>query len=144
LISCICDYNDSPRLLDILLVSLLHPTTARVSIQHFLPNIISTTTQSSSQSNHLLNVLPFGQFNDEENTNNSIDDYESKVYAISNEGGNVKYHVNQNEQQINTNNNNNSSKQLFLLQSDQNVKPLGNPNVELNDESSELIVFSSN
>ena len=87
LISCLCDYNDLPRILDILLVSLLHPNTARISVQYFLNNAILA---SSSQ---LLSVLPF-DLNDDDSEQLNASNYESKVYAISNEGGNVKYHVN--------------------------------------------------
>ena len=45
-----------------------------------------------ASSANLLSVLPFSQVEDDEQSNAS--NYESKVYAISNEGGNVKYHVN--------------------------------------------------
>ena len=86
LLSCICDYNDLSRIIDILLVSLLHPNTARVSIQYYLNNVIWASSAN------LLSVLPFSQNDDDEQLNAS--NYESKVYAISNEGGNVKYHVN--------------------------------------------------
>lgn len=128
IVNCITDYNDLARLVDILLVSLMHPSTARVSIQYFLNNILNSTNKF--------------YLNEEENENcssssseNSLN-YESKVYAISNEGGNVKYHVNESmtNKSINSTHNN-SSQQMFMLtsldQSLNNTKPLRNANVEL-------------
>jgi hypothetical protein len=85
LLTCIFDYNDLPRIVDIMLVSLLHPGTARVSVQHFLNKVMSASSMSNKTDAEKSN----------ENAENQKElDYESKVYAISNEGGNVKYHVN--------------------------------------------------
>ena len=116
LASCIADYNDLGRLLDILLVCLVHPSTARVSIQHFIDNLLNADGAKPS----LI----------EDNSDNSS--YESKVYAISNEDGNVKYHVNNTENIIKPTN----QQQMFMLtsieQSTQSVnKPFKNANIEL-------------
>ena len=131
LMSLICDYNDLPRILDILLVSLLHPNTARVSVQHFIANLLASSSSTAI-------ATPFF---DEETEHEANDDYESKVYAISNEGGNVKYHVNE----ASKNTTSSSNQQLMLvtmLTSPENStnsaastssasKPLRNSNVEL-------------
>ena len=109
LLSCICDYNDLPRIIDILLVSLLHPNTARVSIQYFLNNVILASSAN------LLSVLPHTQTDEDDHLNSSS--YESKVYAISNEGGNVKYHVNAANLQTNSASSAPSQQQTFLLTS---------------------------
>ncbi len=88
IVTLICDYNDLPRILDILLVSLLHPNTARVSVQHYISNLLNNSSsfdKIQSVTNSNLDA------NESENNN----DYESKVYAISHEDGNVKYHVNE-------------------------------------------------
>ena len=130
LISCICDYNDLPRLLDILLVSLLHPNTARVSVQFFLSNLIATSSS-------LLSALPFSMIDDENNEQNELN-YESKVYAISNEGGNVKYHVNDaiNKQANSGSAASTPNQQLFLLTSlDQSALP-ANASASTNNLSS--------
>ena len=102
LITLICDYNDLPRLLDILLVSLLQPSTARVSVQHFIANLITNSFQTTT--------LPINSTND---STEPEPDYESKVYAISNEGGNVKYHVNE----LTNNKKPTNQQQQFLLTS---------------------------
>lgn len=135
LISCITDYNDLARLMDILLVSLLHPSTARVSVQYFINNLLNSTSTGTSTKS-----LGFYLNEDEADFMDSTLNYESKVYAISNEGGNVKYHVNEatsNKSQTQPN------QQLFLLtsldQSTQSMnstslnqtKPFRNANVEL-------------
>jgi hypothetical protein len=83
LLTCIYDYNDLPRIMDTMLVSLLHPGTARVSVQHFLGKVMSANSSKAAE----------GKSSDELAADKELD-YESKVYAISNEGGNVKYHVN--------------------------------------------------
>jgi hypothetical protein len=82
----------------------LHPSTARVSIQHFIPKILA-----SSASNLLAQSSPsksIGFYLNDDQSSSYLDggadqydsaaikSYESKVYAISNEGGQVKYHVN--------------------------------------------------
>jgi len=96
LLNLICEYNDLPRILDILLVSLLHPASARVSVQYFIHNLVN----SSAQTQTLLSMMPFYSENDSANA--SLVDYESKVYAISNEGGHVKYHVNEQQRESRT------------------------------------------
>jgi hypothetical protein len=93
LLNLICEYNDLPRILDILLVSLLHPASARVSVQYFIHNLVNSSAQTQS----LLSMMPY--YAEHEAANTSLADYESKVYAISSEGGNVKYHVNEQQQQ---------------------------------------------
>lgn len=155
LISCICEYNDLPRILDILVVSLLHPSTARVSVQLFLNKILA---QSASPSNQLISSTSSPNksiafyLNDELNSadgssgqvtesSSLIRTIESKVYAISNEGGNVKYHVNDPSAASSTSQSANraNSKQAgnektFLLTSiDQSIpnRPLKNVNIEL-------------
>lgn len=100
--SSICDYNDLPRILDVLLVSLLHPSTARVSIQHFINKILTTSvlTSSSLSSQSPSKSINFYLNNEESVMDGGLDStdhiraYESRVYAVSNEGGNVRYHVN--------------------------------------------------
>ncbi|CAF0777344.1 unnamed protein product [Brachionus calyciflorus] len=120
LTSCITDYNDLARLIDILLVSLVHPSTARVSVQFFINNILNTGNSKSTN------------FSDVDDSANSS--FESKVFAISNEDGNVKYHVN-NETVIKPINQQQQQQQLFMLtsleQSTQSNKPLKNTNIEL-------------
>jgi hypothetical protein len=123
--TCITDYNDLPRIVDILLVSLLHTSTARVSVQNFLGKILSNSSHKSKLFNENLN-------NNSNRNSEDLDDfsYESRVYAISNEGGNVKYHVNNNfipssssvEQTAPT-----------IVQTSTNITKLvrNNPNVEL-------------
>ena len=64
--------GDLCRILDILIISLLHPNTTRVSVQFY--NQLSNNSKPSNVKNA----------NSSENNNDS---YESKVYAISNEKG---------------------------------------------------------
>jgi hypothetical protein len=87
LLNCIHDYNDLPRIIDIMLVSLLHPGTSRVSVQNFLNKVMSSSLGVAAGSANKASDK------NEDETDKDFD-YESKVYAISNEGGNVKYHVN--------------------------------------------------
>lgn len=104
LLSSICDYNDLPRVLDVLLVSLLHPSTARVSIQHFISKILSAAPPpplssqlaggSPSKSISFYLCAVGNEDVDAETASEQIRSLESKVYAISNEGGQVRYHVN--------------------------------------------------
>jgi hypothetical protein len=109
LTTLILDYNDLPRLLDILLVSLLHPSTARVSSQFYISNLINNSFFLMNNNNKSDNII----------TNEPEIDYESKVYAISNEGGNVKYHVNETTTNNNTNTKNKQQQQQqqFMLTS---------------------------
>lgn len=72
LMGLISDYNDLPRILDILLVSLLHPTSARVSIQYFVHNLLNSSVQNES----FLSVTQYAN----EDSNANIVDYESKVF----------------------------------------------------------------
>lgn len=124
LTTCIYEYNDLPRIFDIMLVSLLHPTTARVSVHHFLGKVMSAS-----------GLIGGDGVKDSNGDMNDKDDYESKVYAISNEGGNVKYHVSKDSPQLQTPG---SSQQMLLLTSiDQtsasqsNSKPVKSSNIEL-------------
>lgn len=73
LLRCIYD-SDLDRILNLFLVYLLHPATSRVSIQFI------------NQEKPLEQSL--------DSSNDTSFDYESKVYAISNEKGNIVYHVN--------------------------------------------------
>lgn len=100
LLSAICDYNDLPRILDVLLVSLLHPSTARVSVQQFINKILIMMPAASYHGGSPSKQVNFGAHSIYEDGDTSLDNsdnirlYESKVYAISNEGGQVRYHVN--------------------------------------------------
>lgn len=73
LLTLICEYNDLPRILDILLVSLLHPNSARVSVQYFIHNLVNSAVPSGS----LLSKMSY--YNDDCNVTS---DYESKVYTF--------------------------------------------------------------
>lgn len=142
LLSSICDYNDLPRILDVLLVSLLHPSTARVSIQHFVATVLNsiptkthTTGGSPSKS---VNFYPNSIYDDGETSfdnSDSIRLYESKVYAISNEGGQVRYHVNGSSVSTPAKTPTETNKLLLMTHADQSgaavVKSQKNLNVEL-------------
>ena len=145
LLTLICEYNDLSRILDILLVSLLHPASARVSVQYFVHNLVHSSVQSAS----LLAIMPYCEPGEEQPDCS----YESKVYAISNEGGFVKYHVNEQGKQVTVGGQ--QQQQHFLLTSlnsteglnlpsrnaassnssanasNSTTKPLRNPNIEL-------------
>jgi hypothetical protein len=73
--------GDLCRILDILIISLLHPNTTRLSIQFY--NKLANDSSKVLNSDQKLKI-----------SSSTSDDYESKVYAISNEKGNVVYHVN--------------------------------------------------
>ena len=73
--------GDLCRILDILIISLLHPNTTRLSVQFY--NKLNESGLEIKNSQQTKKV-----------SSSSSDDYESKVYAISNEKGNVVYHVN--------------------------------------------------
>lgn len=153
--SSICDYNDLPRILDVLLVSLLHPSTARVSVQHFISKLLTTSlptsgtgcTSGGSPNKSINFYLSANNANNNDDGDGNFDNidqirsYESKVYAISNEGGQVRYHVNGSSGGVGPNSVSTpaktpteANKLLLMAQADQSgavVKSQKNLNVEL-------------
>lgn len=128
-----------------LLVSLLHPSTARVSIQHFINKILNsipTTSHSGGSPSKSANL--YSNYDDGDTSLDNSDNirmHESKVYAISNEGGQVRYHVNGSQipSSVSTpaktpTDQQNANKLLLMAHADQSgavLKPQKNLNMEL-------------
>ncbi len=79
LLKCINDF-DLCCIMDILITCLLHPSTARVSIQFFNSNDAVNRVSASKADSMATNRGSTSSVSD-------LTDYESKVYAISNEKG---------------------------------------------------------
>ncbi len=73
LLTLICEYNDLPRILDILLVGLLHPNSARVSVQYFIHNLVNSAVPSACLLSTMYSNGECG---------NMMSDYESKVCTL--------------------------------------------------------------